>query len=75
MKTKKIEKPLELKKQTIANLGLNAMEKVKGGACTLYPTGCTEQQICCTIFMRFSCAETYYTCPTIAPCIELTTER
>jgi len=40
MKSKKLNKPLGLNKQTVANLESEDLSKAKGGACTYPPTGC-----------------------------------
>jgi hypothetical protein len=53
MKPKKLQKPLGLNKQTIANFELSDLSKVqaKGGACTYPGTGCNTviNPVCCSI--------------------------
>jgi hypothetical protein len=74
MKAKKFVKTLSLKKQTVVNLEYGSMEKVKGGACTYTPTGCTEFRLCCTYGGNYNtCIVTYYDCTDYAPCWEVST--
>jgi len=49
MKVKLSAKKLVLRKETIDNLGNASMDNVKGGACTVFETGCVQTIVCCTI--------------------------
>lgn len=65
MKVKKIENKLALNKQTIANLGTDAMHKIQGGAVTVtaYCYSCNDS--CNTKHVEFCTECCTDTCPTM----------